>query len=114
LTNLVARATASADELDGDELRRAGRRLARKVRRWRPTTVAFLGLTAYRIAFDRRDATVGAQADRLGGAGIWLLPNPSGAHAYYRVDAMVSAMRALHKEIERSRGAGGAARPPVT
>jgi double-stranded uracil-DNA glycosylase len=115
LTNLVARATASAAELDGDELRRAGRSLARKVRRWRPTTVAFLGLTAYRIAFDRRHATVGAQAERLGGAAIWLLPNPSGAQAYYQEDAMVSAMGALRQEIERSRGrGGGSGRAPLT
>src|SRR5213079_1338203 len=36
VTNLVSRATASAAELDRDELRRGGRNLARKIRRLRP------------------------------------------------------------------------------
>src|SRR5262245_50228186 len=36
ITNLVARETASADELDDDELRAGGRALARKIRRLRP------------------------------------------------------------------------------
>jgi TDG/mug DNA glycosylase family protein len=99
VTNLVSRATASAVELDSDELQRGGRSLARKVRRLRPGVVAFLGLTAYRSAFDRPGATVGEQAERLGSARLWLLPNPSGAQAYYQDDAMVSALRALRRAI---------------
>jgi TDG/mug DNA glycosylase family protein len=103
VTNLVSRATASAAELDRDELRRGGRNLARKVRRLRPTVVAFLGLAAYRSAFDRPGAAVGEQADRLGDARLWLLPNPSGAQAYYQHDEMVSALRALRNAIDRSK-----------
>src|SRR5213078_2790308 len=41
LTNLVARATASADELSPDEFVAGRRRLAAKVRRYRPRMVAF-------------------------------------------------------------------------
>jgi TDG/mug DNA glycosylase family protein len=43
-TNIVERATARADELTDDELRAGGRRLQAKVRRWRPTVVAFVGI----------------------------------------------------------------------
>jgi TDG/mug DNA glycosylase family protein len=103
VTNLVSRATASADELDRDELRRGARNLARKVGRLRPGTVAFLGLIAYRYAFDRPGATVGEQAERLGGARLWLLPNPSGAQAHYQHEEMVSALRALRRAIHRSK-----------
>src|SRR5687768_2179945 len=42
ITNVVDRATARADELTDDELRAGGRRLAAKVKRLRPTVVAFV------------------------------------------------------------------------
>ena len=44
LTNLVARATASAAELDDEELRQGRENLAAKVRRYRPRAVALLGI----------------------------------------------------------------------
>jgi TDG/mug DNA glycosylase family protein len=103
VTNLVSRATASAAELDRDELRRGGRNLARKLRRLEPGIVAFLGLLAYRSAFDRPTATVGEQAERLGGARLWLLPNPSGIQAHYQHDDMVNALLALRMAIDRSK-----------
>jgi double-stranded uracil-DNA glycosylase len=103
VTNLVSRATASAAELDRDELRKGGRNLARKVRRLKPGIVAFLGLIAYRSAFDRPRATMGEQAERLGGARLWLLPNPSGAQAHYQLAEMVSALRVLREAMQRER-----------
>src|SRR3954463_16230586 len=42
VTNLVERATASADQLRPEEFIAGRRRLAAKVRRYRPRTVAFL------------------------------------------------------------------------
>jgi TDG/mug DNA glycosylase family protein len=113
VTNLVSRATASAAELDRDELRRGGRNLARKVRRFKPAVVAFLGLLAYRSAFERPSATVGEQAERLGGARLWLLPNPSGIQAHYQLDEMVSALRALRRSIDRSKEPSSPRRPEV-
>src|SRR5262245_52317389 len=59
LTNLVRRATATADELTSDELAAGGRRLVRLVRRFRPATVALLGVTAYRAAFRLPKADLG-------------------------------------------------------
>ena len=85
LTNLVARATASADELTAEELLRGARLLQRKVARYRPTVVAFLGVTAYRIALGRPRAELGRQAESLGGSIIWVLPNPSGLNSHYRL-----------------------------
>jgi double-stranded uracil-DNA glycosylase len=95
ITNLVERATGGADELSADELRAGARRLLRKVRRYRPTVVAFLGLSAYRVAFGRPAAAPGPQPEKLGGTGVWLLPNPSGLNAHYQLPDLVRAFRDL-------------------
>ncbi|TME66619.1 MAG: G/U mismatch-specific DNA glycosylase, partial [Chloroflexi bacterium] len=78
VTNLVNRATASADELGIDDYRHGARRIQAKVRRYRPKVVAFVGMGAYRVAFGRPRARGGRQDERLAGAVIWVLPNPSG------------------------------------
>ncbi|MCB9867103.1 MAG: mismatch-specific DNA-glycosylase [Phycisphaerales bacterium] len=83
ITNIVARATARADELTDDELRAGGQGLAAKVKRWRPTVVAFVGIHPYRVISGIKDARVGLQGSRFGGAHAWLLPNPSGINAHY-------------------------------
>src|SRR5207253_604893 len=44
ITNLVRRATATADELSAAELEVGAKALVRKVRRYRPAAVAFLGV----------------------------------------------------------------------
>lgn len=95
LTNLVARATASAEELAPAEFVAGRRRLAAKVRRYRPRIVAFLGMGAYRHAFAEPKAGLGEQAQRFEGARVWVLPSPSGLNATYPMDALVSALRAL-------------------
>ena len=85
LTNLVGRATASADELAPAEFVAGRRRLAAKVRRYRPQMVAFLGLGAYRHAFSRPAAVLGMQAEPFEGAAVWVLPSPSGLNANYQM-----------------------------
>lgn len=97
VTNLVARTTASADELTPDELEAGGRRLVRKVRRYRPRWVAILGVGAYRAAFGRRRAAIGRQTETIAGAGLWILPNPSGLNASYQLPALVEALRELRR-----------------
>src|SRR5437660_43590 len=55
-TNLVARATARADELTPAELRAGGERLERLLLDLRPRWLAVLGVGAYRAAFRRPEA----------------------------------------------------------
>ncbi len=93
ITNLVERTTATADRIEPHELREGARRLEAKVRRFRPGTVAFLGLTAYRTAFASPAAAVGRQDGRLAGATVWLLPNPSGLNAHYQVGDLAELFR---------------------
>jgi TDG/mug DNA glycosylase family protein len=90
VTNLVARATARADELTDDEIRAGVPRLERTVRRWRPRSVAVLGITAYRTAFRRPKATIGPQPEQIEGAVLWVLPNPSGLNAHYQQPALTA------------------------
>lgn len=95
ITNLVNRGTATADELEPQEFVRGRRRLAAKVRRYRPKTIAFLGVGAYCHAFGLRNAPVGPQPDRFEGARVWVLPNPSGLNANYQLPALVKLFRQL-------------------
>jgi TDG/mug DNA glycosylase family protein len=83
ITNIVERATARADELTDDELRAGSQRLKAKVKRWRPTVVAFVGIGPYRIVSGDKDASVGLQEAPFGGSHAWVLPNPSGLNAHY-------------------------------
>ena len=100
LTNLVARATASAEELAPAEFVAGRRRLAAKVRRYRPRIVAVLGMGAYRHAFGEPKAALGEQAQRFEGARIWLLPSPSGLNASYQMGALISALRELRRAAD--------------
>lgn len=93
ITNLVPVATARADELSTDELRAGAKSLERRVRRIKPGAVAILGITAYRTAFDRPKASVGRQPERLGGAPLWVVPNPSGLNAHASLDGLAAAYR---------------------
>ena len=99
VTNLVNRATASADELDVADYQRGRRRIEAKVRRYRPKTVAFVGMGAYRVAFGRARARGGRQEERLAGATIWVLPNPSGRTAGYQMPALARAFRELRRSL---------------
>jgi double-stranded uracil-DNA glycosylase len=83
ITNVVARATARADELDAAELREGGQILAVKVAELRPRWLAVVGVTAFRTAFGQRHAVVGPQPDDLGETHVWVLPNPSGLNAHW-------------------------------
>jgi TDG/mug DNA glycosylase family protein len=95
ITNLVARASASAAELSSDELRVARARLERKVRRLAPRWVAVLGIGAYASTFRAVRPRVGRQEDRIAGAGLWLLPNPSGLNANHQLPDLAEAFAAL-------------------
>ncbi|MDH6676075.1 TDG/mug DNA glycosylase family protein [Rhodococcus sp. LBL1] len=98
ITNLVARATARADELTADELRDGGLRLRRLVSELRPRVVAVAGITAYRAAFGVRKAVKGRQAGDFEGAELWVVPNPSGLNAHDTVDTLAEAYRAAAVE----------------
>jgi TDG/mug DNA glycosylase family protein len=103
ITNVVERATVSADMLADEELAEGGRRLERKVRRYRPQVLAVLGIGAWRTAFGYPRASLGPQPQSLGGARVWVLPNPSGLNAHYLPADLARLFRELRLAVESVR-----------
>jgi double-stranded uracil-DNA glycosylase len=101
ITNIVGRATASAAELNAAELRAGRRTLQRKCRRFSPRWIAVLGIGAYRTAFDRAGASLGQQDETVGGARVWVLPNPSGLNANHQLPDLVRLFRELRMAVSR-------------
>ncbi|MGY1747672.1 G/U mismatch-specific DNA glycosylase [Modestobacter sp. SYSU DS0511] len=85
VTNVVARPTRTAAELSREELRTGAEQLAALVARYQPRVLAVLGVTAWRVAFDRPKARLGPQPERVGGALTWVAPNPSGLNAHHQL-----------------------------
>ena len=102
ITNLVARATATADELSPQELIAGQRRLKSKVKRYQPQVVAVLGISAYRTAFGQKAAALGLQSQKLTNTIIWVLPNPSGLNAHYQLADLVEHFRVLRQAVENN------------
>ena len=103
ITNLVNRGTATADELAPEEFVAGRRRVAAKVRHYRPRMVAFLGVGAYCHAFGLRNAPIGLQPELFGNATVWVLPNPSGLNANYQLPALIQLFRQLWQQSSKSR-----------
>jgi double-stranded uracil-DNA glycosylase len=131
ITNLVPRATAGVADLMREDLERGREALARKVRRYRPKAVVFVGLTAY-AAFVRprrvsrrrrgqrplassatgpvmadRDAarrriSCGEQPERFAGARVFVVPNPSGRNAHFSPARMQMAFRDVARAVGRA------------
>lgn len=102
ITNLIARATPGIDTLRPEEYVEGLRILRRKVRRWKPDIVAFVGLTVFRAAFACKPATpvtIGVQPGRFEGARVVVLPNPSGRNANFSYAEMLAAFRTLRRFV---------------
>jgi TDG/mug DNA glycosylase family protein len=102
ITNMVARATARADELTDDEVRAGGARLRDLVADVRPRWLAVVGITAYRVAFDAPRAAVGPQQASIGATRIWLLPNPSGLNAHWQLPDLAAEFARLRAAASTS------------
>jgi TDG/mug DNA glycosylase family protein len=84
LTNIVPRATREASELSRAEFVAGRAALAQLIRRVRPEVVAFVGTTVYRAFFGARvSGGAGPKPERIDGARVFVLPNPSGRNAVY-------------------------------
>jgi len=93
ITCIVPEATARAAELAPSRLREGGADLRQRVEALAPSVVAFLGISAYRVAYDRPDATVGRQPEDWGPTQVWVVPNPSGLNAHSSLADLAAAYR---------------------
>jgi double-stranded uracil-DNA glycosylase len=112
VTNLVARPSPGIDDLKPAEYLEGWSALERKIRRFRPAIVAFVGVTLYRVLLPvlvtepegRAAAPIrvpGRQPFTIHGARLFVLPNPSGRNANYTYDEMLAAFRMLKREIRK-------------
>ena len=84
ITNICARPSKSASELTREELAAGARSLERRVRRYKPRAVVFVGLTIYQQIFARAATPgAGAKPQTFGGAPLFVVPNPSGLNASF-------------------------------
>jgi TDG/mug DNA glycosylase family protein len=97
ITNVVARATAAADELSEREFIAGGKLLREKVLKFAPRYLAVLGIGAYRVAFAKPKAALGLQPETVGETRVWLLPSPSGLNAHYQRKDLAKVFRVLLK-----------------
>ena len=102
ITNLIPRPTPGIDTLRPAEYIEGVRALRRKIRKWKPEVVAFVGVTLFRAVFERRPAELvrlGLQPERLEGARVFVLPNPSGRNANFSYAEMLAAFRRLRRYL---------------
>nr|WP_042196877.1 G/U mismatch-specific DNA glycosylase [Kibdelosporangium sp. MJ126-NF4]CEL22604.1 G:T/U mismatch-specific uracil/thymine DNA-glycosylase [Kibdelosporangium sp. MJ126-NF4]CTQ89746.1 G:T/U mismatch-specific uracil/thymine DNA-glycosylase [Kibdelosporangium sp. MJ126-NF4] len=99
ITNMVARPTARADELSGQEFVQGAEILTALTEEYAPQTVAIVGIGAYRTGFGRPQATIGPQEQRLGPSRLWVLPNPSGLNAHYQLPALAAEFGKLRESL---------------
>lgn len=100
MTNVVARASVSASEISREEYREGGRILLEKVLKYKPKWIAFVGIQAYRDAFDKPKAKTGLQLEKIGDAHVWVLPSPSGLNAHYKPADFARVFREFREATE--------------
>jgi TDG/mug DNA glycosylase family protein len=98
ITNFCKRTTASETGLTNEEFIEGGKLLVKKIEKYKPQNLAVLGIGAYRTAFQQPKAKLGLQDEKIGGANVWLLPNPSGLNAHYQANDLA----ALFSEVKNS------------
>jgi TDG/mug DNA glycosylase family protein len=109
ITNLIRRMTPGIDTLEPHEYVTGLRTLRRKVRRWHPDIVAFVGVSLFRFVFDRKGPVkLGLQPETFEGARVFVLPNPSGRNANFTYGEMLKAF----KDLQRLRVGARLARQP--
>ena len=107
VTNLIARPSPGIDDLKPAEYLEGWTILERKIERFRPDIVAFVGVTMYRALWrvighaDPPAIAPGFQKASVHGARLFVLPNPSGRNAHFSYDDMLSAFRSLARAIRR-------------
>ena len=95
ITSAVARPTISAIDLSRADYIAARPLLERKITKYRPRYLAFLGKPACSVFLNQRNLSWGLQSTTLGGSAVWVLPNPSGLNCAFTIRMLTDAYRQL-------------------
>src|SRR5271154_1440733 len=95
ITSAVARPTVSATDLSRADYIAALPAFERKIAKYRPRYLAFLGKPAVSVFLNQRDISWGLQPTTLGGSAVWVLPNPSGLNCAFTLGMLTDAYREL-------------------
>jgi TDG/mug DNA glycosylase family protein len=99
ITSAVARPTISATDLSRADYIAARPLLERKITKYRPRYLAFLGKPACSVFLNQRSLSWGLQPTTLGGSAVWVLPNPSGLNRAFTVGMLTDAYRELFDAV---------------
>jgi double-stranded uracil-DNA glycosylase len=116
MTNLIARPSPGIDDLSPSEYLEGWKILEKKIERFRPEIVAFVGVTMYRTLWKVINCGEPASPKPKGGGGapvikpgfqkatvhgarLFVLPNPSGRNAHFSYDDMLRAFRSLARAM---------------
>ena len=99
ITSAVARATVSATDLRRADYLAARPAFERKIARYRPRYLAFLGKPACSVFLNQRDLSWGLQPATLGRSAVWVLPNPSGLNCAFTIAVLTDAYRQLFEAV---------------
>ena len=105
MTNLVPRATPGIDTLRPEEYLAGAVALRLKIAKFQPPVVALIGVTVFRSLLGRGakiPVRLGLQRERLEGARLFVLPNPSGRNANFSYAEMLASFRALRRLVKRT------------
>jgi TDG/mug DNA glycosylase family protein len=111
MTNLIARPSPGITDLRPEEYASGWKILDRKIRRFRPKTVALVGVTLYRAILPLVDPStprrsrpgavvLGPQPLVVHGARMHVLPNPSGRNANFSYAEMLAAFSGLRNALD--------------
>jgi double-stranded uracil-DNA glycosylase len=116
MTNLVARPSPGIGDLKPAEYDQGWDALLRKIDKFKPEIVAFVGVTLYRsfcMKAGKKKAPplcIGFQAATIHGARVFVLPNPSGRNANFSHAEMLAAFRRLRRAVRGQRTDGSHAK----
>jgi TDG/mug DNA glycosylase family protein len=99
ITSAVARPTVSASHLSRADYIAAQPAFERKIAKYRPRYLAFLGKPACSVFLNQRDLSWGLQPTTLGGSAVWVLPSPSGLNRAFAIGKLTDAYRELFEAV---------------
>jgi double-stranded uracil-DNA glycosylase len=110
LTSAVARPTVSAAHLSRADFVAARPAFERKIVRYKPRFLAFLGKAACAVFLNQRQISWGLQPCSFGGSMVWVLPNPSGLNCAFTIGMLTGA----YGELRTAVVADTLAQPPLS